>query len=893
MAPRLTARTNPIWVADLPVHERTLSNGLKVLVLPRSTAPVVVTDLYYPVGSVDEPPGKTGLAHFVEHMLFKGTERFPKGQIDRLAFVASGHSNAETSEDYTHYWFAFPSNRWELALAVEADRMLGATFDPAEVEAERQVILEERALDQDSPLSRLDQNHLTHAYLRHPYRNPILGWPEDLVGLTLEDLRRFYHRHYRPDGAVLVVVGDVEPNLALDRVEAHFGPIEPGALPRHDPTIQEPRQTGRRDFVLLESDTVARALLGWHTVAKGHPDGPALDVLSDILTCGRRSRLWESLVEREKLATHVDAGQEGARLAGQFLIQVETPNAGVRGRVEAQISQVIESLADRGPTAEELARSKHRLEAAWRWEQEDLAGLASGLGSAALRGDWRTWQIDHRAAIAVEPDDIRRVASTYLVESGLTVGWSLPKPNREMTVLLPAETVPAPEPKVVLPVPIERPIALSFPETGTKLSDFKPRRHVLANGLRLLSERRSGTGIVALELYVDAGLLRETKPGLGYLVGRLLEEGTLHRTGDEFAQAIEDVGGTLDLGSTGASIRVRAEDLPLAIELLGDVCRFPRFPNEAMAWAKKRIVAEIQGDRDDSAFLADTLFRGLVYGSHPYGRDARGTPREVGRLTLDDVRGHHDRFFKADNAYLVAVGDFDTTQLRAMVRREFGAWDASGLTETYLPRLVRSRRSKVRRVDHPGEQVQVVLGHLGVPRSHPNYDALVVFDHIFGAGPGFTDRLSRIIRDEMGLAYSIGGGFTDTADIAPGLFRVFVGTMPDEVDRVVAAVLEQILAMKNGAFSDEEVDRARRYLAGSWVFEYQTVEQRAERLLELERWRLGLDEPLRWPERIAQVTAKEVRQAAKALIHPESLCRVEYGPVKRGRGSLNVGIDCA
>ena len=893
MAPRLTARHHPSWVADLPVSERTLDNGLKALVLPRSHAPVVLTDLYYPVGSVDEPPGKSGLAHFVEHMLFKGTDRFPKGQIDRLAFVAAGQSNAETSEDYTHYWFAFPSERWELALAVEADRMLGANFDPVEVEAERQVIIEERALDLDSPLSRLDQNHLAQSYLRHPYRNPILGWPEDLAGITLDDLRRFYQLHYRPDGAVLVVVGDVEPQFALDRIEAHFGTLPRGEPRRQRSPINEPRQTGRRDFVLHESDSVARALLGWHTVPKGHPDGPALEVLSDILTCGRRSRLWDALVEREKLATYVDAGQEGARRAGQFLVQVESPSPGSRGRIETLILQVLETLADDGPTSEELLRSKHRLDAAWRWEQEDLAGLAAGLAAAALRDDWRTWQTEYRAAVAIDSDDIRRVVSTYLVESGLTVGWSLPKPDREMTVLLPADLVLALEPKNAAPAAAERPIALTIPEGSSKLSDFKPTRQTFSNGMRLISERRPGTGIVALELFVDAGLLRETKPGLGYLVGRLLEAGTLTRTGDELAEAIEDVGGTLDLGSTGASIRVRAEDLPLAIELLADSCRNPRFPNEALAWTKKRVVAEIQGDRDDSAFRADMLFRTLVYGDHPYGRDARGTLRDIGRLTLADVREHHSRFFKADNAYLVAVGDFDTRRLRSLVNRAFGDWESSGESEPPLPSLVRSRRSKLRRVEHPGEQVQIVLGHLGVARNHPDYDALAVLDHIFGAGPGFTDRLSRIIRDELGLAYSIGGGFTDTADIAPGMFRVFVGTMPQESERVVSAVLEQVRAMKNGAFSDEEVDRARRYLAGSWVFEFQTVEQRAERLLELERWKLDLEEPLHWPDRIVEVTPKQVRQAAKALIHPEALCRVELGPIERRGRALNVGIDCA
>ena len=199
MARRSTDRpAPPLWAGDLPVFERTLANGLKTLVLPRRHAPAVVCDLYYPVGSADEPSGRTGLAHFVEHMLFKGTERFPKGRIDQLAFVASGQTNAETDEDTTHYWFAFPSDRWELALAIEADRMRGANFDPDEVEAERRVIAEERAREQESPFARLDQTHLALSYLRHPYRNPVLGWPDDLERITVDDLRRFYRRPLSP-----------------------------------------------------------------------------------------------------------------------------------------------------------------------------------------------------------------------------------------------------------------------------------------------------------------------------------------------------------------------------------------------------------------------------------------------------------------------------------------------------------------------------------------------------------------------------------------------------------------------------------------------------------------------------------------------------------------------
>jgi zinc protease len=895
MARRLTARPSPAWAGDLPVFERTLANGFKALVLPRRHAPVVVCDLYYPAGSVNEPPGKTGLAHFVEHMLFKGTERFPKGQIDRLAFVAAGHSNAETGEDSTHYWFAFPSDRWEIALALEADRMRGASFDPREVEAERHVIVEERARDIDSPAGRLDQTHLAVAYLRHPYRNPILGWPEDLASITVDDLRAFYEAHYRPDGAVLVVVGDVDAEQALDRVEHHFGPVARGTSPRPELVCSEPRQTGRRDFTLVENESVTRALLGWHTVPRGHADVPSLDVLSDLLTCGRRSRLWDALVERGRLATHVDAGQEASRRAGQFLIQVETPASVDPLRIERVIRETLEALAHEGPTPEELERSRHRLEAAWRWEQEDLAGLAAGLGGYGLWDDWRAWQAEHRAALAVEADDIRRVASAYLGESGLTCGWSRPKSGRAvMTVLSPSETLadaaaaPAP-PRPAAPPAVERPILLAIPGFGSKLADYKPLRAVLPNGLRLVTERRPGTGIVALELFVDAGLLREAKPGLAFLTGRLLEEGTPTRSAEALAEAIEDVGGTLELGATGASLRVRSEDLPLALEILADVVRTPAFPSEALPWARRRIVAELQGDRDDPGFRADLLFRSMVYGNHPYARDPRGSPRQAARLSLDDVKAHHARYFSPDHSFLVAVGDFEPRRFQSLVKSRFGSWEPSGVVLPPPPTLTASLRPKVRRVSHPGEQVHVVLGHLGIPRNHPDFDALTVLDHIFGSGPGFTDRLSRILRDELGLAYSVGGGITESADVVAGLFRVYAGTMPEEADRLVSAVVEQIGAIHAGAFSDEEVDRARRYVAGSWVFDFQTVEQRAERLLELERWELGLDEPVQWPERIARVTPKQVRRAARTHIHPEALCRVEYGPLRR----RNTGAECA
>ena len=328
------------------------------------------------------------------------------------------------------------------------------------------------------------------------------------------------------------------------------------------------------------------------------------------------------------------------------------------------------------------------------------------------------------------------------------------------------------------------------------------------------------------------------------------------------ALAIEDIGGALEVGSTGASLRVRAEDLPMAVEWLADLAIRPSFPAEAFSWARRKIAAELQSDRDDPAFRADLIFRNLVYGNHPYARDPRGASRDIARL-FDPGRhvlDHHGRYFQARSIRSWSLWAISNPRkLLGLVKARFGDWSGPAADPPAVPRLVRSARPKVRRVSYPGEQVHILMGHLGVTRRHPDFDALAVADHILGSGPGFTDRLGRVIRDEMGLAYSVGGGMTDSADIEPGMFRVYLGTGPDEADRAVTAVLEQVRLMHAGEFSDDEVDRARRYLAGSWVFDYQTVEQRAERLMELERWGLELDEPLTWPDRISRVTTRQVR----------------------------------
>src|SRR5262249_2171378 len=282
-------------------------------------------------------------------------------------------------------------------------------------------------------------------------------------------------------------------------------------------TVVEPRQAGRRDFVLMGSEAVARGLFGWRTVPRGHVDVAPLEVLADLLCCGRRSRLWQALVETDGAAGGVEAAAAADQPGGQFFIQVEADGGTDPAALAARIRAELDRLAEPGPTPEELARARRRLEAAWRWEQEDLTGLAAGLGTAALWDDWRSWPAEHRAALAVGAAEGRRVGATYLSDEGLTAGWALPRPGTEAIpgVAAPGEFLGAEAALPGVPSrssagaalearaagPAERTAApaslhLAGPSGVARLSNYRPRRSVLAHGLRLVSERRPGTGVV-------------------------------------------------------------------------------------------------------------------------------------------------------------------------------------------------------------------------------------------------------------------------------------------------------------------------------------------------------------------------------------------------------------
>ncbi|PWH13124.1 MAG: insulinase family protein [Ardenticatenia bacterium] len=427
----------------LETIESGLPNGLKVLVRPVHSAPVATCWVWYRVGSRNEIPGRTGISHWVEHMMFKGTPTFPKGSIMRLINKNGGHLNGFTSEDYTAYFETLPSDRIDLALRIESDRMANSVFDPAEVEAERTVIISERQGDENFPEFLLNEEVTALAFRAHPYRHQVIGWKEDLWRITRDELWTHYRTYYGPHNAVLVVVGDVAPSALLKRVEELFGGIPAGESP--PPVIaREPPQTSERRVVLRRPGTAQYFLAAFHVPEARHPDSFPLMVLEAVLSGAspmsitggatpthRSARLYRALVETE-LAVRAGCNYSFNIDPGLFLFSATVRDGRSLEEVETAIWEQIKRLQDEPVSADELQKTQKQARAQFAYALESVSNQGFWLGLMEMVDTHRSFDTLLDQLAAVTAADVQRVAQTYLTETNRTVGWFVPTEHQEV-----------------------------------------------------------------------------------------------------------------------------------------------------------------------------------------------------------------------------------------------------------------------------------------------------------------------------------------------------------------------------------------------------------------------------------------------------------------------------
>jgi zinc protease len=411
--------------------EYILSNGMKVLLVEVPKAPVATVQVWYKVGSRNEVMGRAGLSHMLEHMMFKGTARYPKGSFSRIVRKNGGIDNAFTGQDFTAYFENLAADRVGLALELEADRMQGLILDHSEFQTERDVVKEERRLrSEDDPQGALVEALFAHAFLSHPYHWPVIGWFGDLDAMSLEDLQRHYDTFYSPNNATLVVVGDIKAESLLPTIKRLFEPIPRGPSPKQT-LSPEPEQRGERRFLLKREAQVPFVMMGFRVPNYSNEDSYALDILESILSSGKSSRLYQSLVYDQK--TSLAVGAEYSVLQTDpglfYFYSLVNPSAKVEG-VEEAIQREIVRLQNEPPSEQELQRAKNQVEAARVFEQDSNFRHAMLMGQAESVGaGWRRIDQFVERIRAVTTKDIQRVAKQYLTPDNRTVGILIPLPS--------------------------------------------------------------------------------------------------------------------------------------------------------------------------------------------------------------------------------------------------------------------------------------------------------------------------------------------------------------------------------------------------------------------------------------------------------------------------------
>ncbi|MCG2721307.1 MAG: insulinase family protein [Thermodesulfovibrionales bacterium] len=409
------------------VQEYTLENGLKVILIEEHKAPVVTFQVWYRVGAKDEPAGRSGLSHLLEHMMFKGTPKYGPSVLSRTVQKNGGTDNAYTTKDYTVYFEMLSSDRVALAVELEADRMQNLTLDPKETASERSVVMEERRLRyEDDPQNALFEEVMAAAYKVHPYQRPVIGWMSDLQNIEREALFKYYKTYYAPGNAVIVVAGDINGEEMIKQIRTAFDDVPPG--PKFESIMSsEPDQRGERRVILKREAELPYVLMAYHTPSFPDEDSYALEVLNGILSGGKSARLYQSIVYDKKIALAADADYSGFSKNPYvfFLAATAAPGKDIKD-VESALLLEIEKIQEIPPSESEVQKAKNQIEASFIMGQDSIFVQAMKYGTFEMLGGWKLIDAYVEGIRKVTPEDVMKAAKKYFHEENRTVGILIP-----------------------------------------------------------------------------------------------------------------------------------------------------------------------------------------------------------------------------------------------------------------------------------------------------------------------------------------------------------------------------------------------------------------------------------------------------------------------------------
>lgn len=856
---------------DIPYEEFRLDNGLRVIVHEDHKAPIVAVNVWYHVGSKDEPPGKTGFAHLFEHLMYNGSENYDDDYFKPFKQVGATDQNGTTFFDRTNYFQNVPTTALDLALWMESDRMghlLGAV-DQEKLDEQRGVVQNEKRENENQPYGKVFQHIVENVFPEgHPYSWTPIGSMEDLNAASLEDVHQWFETYYGPNNAVLVIAGDVEAEVVREKAGKYFGDIPPGPpLPRHKVWTAELRDERRE--VLEDRVPQARIYKVWPAPNWAAEDADLLDLAADVLGSGKNSRLYERLVYEDQTATGVSADPVFAEIAGALIVTATVQPGGDVAAVEAAMDEEIARFLERGPTKRELERVRTQGRAAFLRGIERVGGFGGKSDILAentvYTGDPSFYKTSLARVDAATPASVRAVARRWMGE-GVYV----------LTVLPFVEGKAAAEgaDRSRLPMP-ER-----FPEV--EFDAFERGR--LDNGMKLIVATREAVPVIDFTLVLDAGYAADQlgEPGTSSLAMSMLDEGAGGRSALEISRELAELGATLGAGSnldaSVVSLNALKANLDPSLAIYADVVLEPSFPQKEIERLKKQYAARIQREKVTPVSMALRVFPELLYGEgHAYSLPLTGTGTEesLARIGREDLVRFHETWFRPNNASMIVVGDTTLAEIAPKLEKLFAGWEPGEVPEKNVAEVEHRSGERVYLIDRPGSEQSIIFaGHIAPPKANPDELAIEAMNDVLGGD--FTARVNMNLRERRHWAY---GAYTFVLD-AKGQ-RPFIAYAPVQTDRTADSMRELrneiagIVGERPPTAS--ELERVRNNAVLSLPGRWETAGAVSASLAEMVRFGLPDDYWDNYSAQMRRLDLDQVSAAAQAVLRPDNLVWVVVG----------------
>jgi zinc protease len=869
------------------ITEYKLDNGLNVLLFPDNSKPTITVNITYMVGSRYEGYGETGMAHLLEHMLFKGTEKHKDLFLELRAHGAQ--FNGSTYYDRTNYFETMPATDENLrfALDLEADRMIHSRVSREDLDSEMSVVRNEFEMGENQPTRVLDERVMSTAYLWHGYGRSTIGSRSDIEHVPIPRLQAFYHLYYQPDNATLVVAGKFDEGKTLGWIKDTFGAI-PKPTRQLIPTYtEEPTQDGEREVVLRRTGDIQAIEMAFHTPAGSSPDAAPLEVLAAILGETPSGRLYKALVETKKA---VSASGDNFDLHDPGLIELSArvSKDGSLDDVEKTMLGVIEGVVKEPPSKDEVERAKARLLKNIELSFNNSQQIAINLSEWESMGDWRLQFLFRDRIQKVTPEDVARVAKLYLKPSNRTTGKFIPTAAPDRSDIPATPNVAAEVKDYKGHAAIEA--GEAFDPSPANI-DARTIRMTLPNGMKLAllpKKTRGGTVNATLVLHFGSAQSATGKGPAGTSAGSLLMRGTNKYTRQQIQDQLDKL--KAQMGASGSATRanlsistVRAS-FPDTLRLAAEVLKDPAFPEKEFEQLRQAVISGIENSRTDPQSQAINALRRHV---SPY---PKGDPRyyptfdeEIANykaLTLADVKKFYTDFYGASNAELAIVGDFDPKEVEKLAGELFGSWK-SPAPFTRVTRDWTKLETVNRSIETPDKAnaMFVAITTLPVSDDDPDYPALDIANTILGSGP--ESRLFARIRGKDGLSYQVGSDLAVGTGEKFAQFLAYAACNPQNILKVEADFKDEIAKMMDKGFSDAELATAKK----TYAQDQQVARSQDRNLASILALNAQFDRTMAREAlidaKIAALTPADISAALHRRLDPSSISIFKAGDLKK------------